>query len=79
MALVTIYKLQTLKTGSHFFHKGPYYLLKMFLGQISMGKVPKNAEMCQILAIFFSSLVKLPYKTKWPWTGFSHCLIGLKF
>ena len=52
MALVTIYKLQTLKTGSHFFHKGPYYLLKMFLGQISMGKVPKNAEMCQILAIF---------------------------
>ena len=52
MALVTIYKLQTLKTGSHFFHKGPYCLLKMFLGQISMGKVPKNAEMYLILAIF---------------------------
>ena len=52
MALVTIYMLQTLKTGSHFFHKEPNYLLKMFLGQIAMGKVPKNAEMCQILANF---------------------------
>jgi hypothetical protein len=44
--------LQTLKTGSHFFHKEPNYLLKMFLGPIGKGKVPKNAEMCQILANF---------------------------
>ena len=31
IALVTIYMLQSLKTGSHFFHKEPNYLLKMFL------------------------------------------------
>ena len=43
MALVTIYMLQTLKTGSTFFHKEPNYLLKMFLGPIVMVKVPKNA------------------------------------
>ena len=43
MALVTIYMLQTLKTGSTFFHKEPNYLLKMFLGPIVTVKVPKNA------------------------------------
>ena len=42
MALVSIYMLQTLKTGSTFFHKEPNYLLKMFLGPIVMVKVPKN-------------------------------------
>ena len=42
MALVTIYMLQTLKTGSTFFQKEPNYLLKMFLGPIVMVKVPKN-------------------------------------
>ena len=40
MALVLIYILQTLKTGSHFFHKEPDYLLKRFLGPIGMVKVP---------------------------------------
>ena len=54
MALVTIYLLLPLKTGSHFFSKDPYYLLKMFLWLISMIKVPKFAEKCQILAIFQS-------------------------
>ena len=54
MALVTIYMLQTLKTGSTFFHKEPVYLLKMFLELISMIKVPKFAKKCQILAIFQS-------------------------
>ena len=43
MALVSICMLQTLKTGSTFFHKEPNYLLKMFLGPIVMVKVPKNA------------------------------------
>ena len=43
MALVSIYMLQTLKTGSTFFHKELNYLLKMFLGPIVMAKVPKNA------------------------------------
>ena len=52
MALVTIYILQTLKTGCHFFHKDPNYLLKRFLGPITMVKVPKNAKKCQILAYF---------------------------
>ena len=52
MALVPIYMLQDLKTGPHFFHKGPNYLLKRFLGPKSKVKVPKNAEMCQILANF---------------------------
>ena len=42
MALVSIYMLQTLKTGSTFFHKEPNYLLKMFLGPIVMVKVLKN-------------------------------------
>ena len=50
--LATIYMLQSLKTGPHFFHKGPNYLLKRFLGPKSKIKVPKNAEMCQILANF---------------------------
>ena len=40
MALVIIYLLQTLETGSHFFHKESNYLLKMFLGPIAMVKVP---------------------------------------
>ena len=40
IALVTIYMLQTLKTGSHFFNKEPNYLLKMFLGPITMVKIP---------------------------------------
>ena len=52
MALLTIYMHQPLKTGSTFYHKEPNYLLKMFLRQIAMGKVPINAEMCQILANF---------------------------
>ena len=52
IALVTIYMLQSLKTGSHFFHKEPNYLLKWFLGPIAIVKVPKNAEKCQILAYF---------------------------
>ena len=52
MALVTIYMLQTLKTGSHFFHKEPNYLLKWFLGPIAMAKVPQNEDMWQILANF---------------------------
>ena len=52
MALVTIYIIQTLKTGSTFFLKDPNYLLKWFLGPIAMVKVPENAEKCQILAIF---------------------------
>ena len=54
MALVTIYMLQTFKTGSHFFHKEPNYQLKMFLRPIDMVKVHKFADMCQILAIFQS-------------------------
>ena len=52
MAMVTVYMLQTLPTGSTFFHKGLYYLLKMFLGPKDMDKVPKKAKMCQILANF---------------------------
>ena len=52
MALVTIYMLQTLKTGSTFFHKEPNYLLKMFLVLLNVDKVPKNANMCQFLLIF---------------------------
>ena len=44
MALVTIYILQTLKTGCQFFHKDPKYLMKRFLGPTSMVKVPKNAK-----------------------------------
>ena len=52
MAMVTIYMLQTLPTGSTFFQKGLYYLLKMFLGPEDMDKVPKKAKMCQILANF---------------------------
>ena len=52
ITLVTIYMLQTLPTGSTFFHKGLYYLLKMFLGPKDMNKVPKKAKMCQILANF---------------------------
>ena len=47
MAMVTIYMLQTLPTGSTFFQKGLYYLLKMFLGPKDMDKVPKKAKMCQ--------------------------------
>ena len=54
IALVTIYMLQSLKTGSHFFHKEPNYLLKIFLETISMIKVPKFAKMSQIFAIFQS-------------------------
>ena len=34
IALVTICMLQTLKTGSYFFHKTSCYLLKMFLGHL---------------------------------------------
>ena len=41
-----------LKTGSHFFHREPFYLLKIFLEIIFMVKVHKIAEMCQILAYF---------------------------
>ena len=52
MVLATIFMLQSLKTGPHFFHKGPNYQLKWFLGPNSKVKVPKNAEMCQILANF---------------------------
>ena len=58
IALVTIYMLQTLKTVPHIFDKKPNSLLKMFLGSIAMVKVPKNADICQILGSFFILLVK---------------------
>ena len=54
MALLTIYMLPPIKTGSHFFHKDSNYLLKMFLELTSRVKVPKIAKNCQILAIFQS-------------------------
>ena len=41
-------------------------------GTLECRKVPN-------FGYFFSSLVKLPCNTKWPFTGFSHCPIGLKF
>ena len=69
IALVTICMLQTLKTGSHFFHKTSCYLLKMFLGTITMVKVPKNADMCQILGNFAVPLVKSLSNTKRASTG----------
>ena len=69
MALVTIYILQTSKTGSHFLHKASSYLLKMFLGTITMVKVPKNADMCQILGNFAVPLVKSLSNTKRASTG----------
>ena len=59
MALVSIYILQTSKTGSHFFYKEPNYLLKMFLELINMTIVPKLAKKCQILAIFQSLYVDM--------------------
>ena len=52
MALLAKYIFLPLQIGSHFFLKEPNYLLKIFLGPIGMGKVPKNAKMCQILANF---------------------------
>ena len=52
IALVTIYMLQTLKTWCYFFQKEPFYLLKIFLELISMVKVHKIAEMCQIFGYF---------------------------
>ena len=52
IALVTIYMLQTLKTGSHFFHREPNYQLKMFLLDFSLNKVAKSFKMYQILAYF---------------------------
>ena len=52
IALVTIYMLQSLKTRSHFFHRDPDYLPKRFLGPLTMFKVPKKSDMCQIWAIF---------------------------
>ena len=69
IALVTIYMLQSLKTASHFFHKASCYLLKMFLGTITMVKVPKNADMCQILGNFAVPLVKSLSNTKRASTG----------
>ena len=44
--------IKSMSITSTFFHKDPNYLLKWFLGPIAMVKVPKNAHMCQILAIF---------------------------
>ena len=55
MALLAIYIVLPLQTGSHFFLKDPNYLLKIFLESIRMIKVPKIADKCQILA-FFQSL-----------------------
>ena len=52
MALVTIYMVQSQKTGSHFFHKELNYLLKQFLEPTTVIRATKNAEMCQILGIF---------------------------
>ena len=69
MALVTIYMLQTLKTGSHFFHKKPNFQLKMFLELMNMVKVPKNIDMCQILGNFSVPLVKSLSNTKRASTG----------
>ena len=43
IALVTIYIVQTLKTGSTFFLKDPNYPLKWFLGQIAIVKVETGA------------------------------------
>ena len=40
IALVNIYMLQTFKTGSHFFHNEPNFMLKWFLGPSAMVKVP---------------------------------------
>ena len=47
-----MYILQTLKTGSLFFHKEPNYQLKMFLLDFGLNKVAKNTKMYQILAYF---------------------------
>ena len=56
--------LQSLKTGSHFFFKELNYQLKMFLGLMNMGKVPKNIDLCQILGNFSVPLVKSLSNTK---------------
>ena len=64
LALVNIYMLQTLKTGSHFFHKKPNYQLKMILGLMNMVKVHKNIDMCQILGNSSVPLVKSLSNTK---------------
>ena len=55
MALLAIYIVLPLQTGSYFFLKEPNYLLKIFLELIRMIKVPKIVYKCQILA-FFQSL-----------------------
>ena len=52
IALVTIYMLQSLKTGSHFFHKEPNYQLKMFLLDFGLNKIAKITKMYQILDYF---------------------------
>ena len=52
IALVTIYMFQTLKTGSHFFHKEPNYHFKMFLLDFGLNKVAKSTKMYQNLAHF---------------------------
>ena len=49
-----IYMLQFLKTGSHFFHKEPFYLLRRFLELPDVVMASKNAKKCQNLAIFQS-------------------------
>ena len=69
MALVTIYMLLSLKTGSHFFTKEPDHQLKMCLGLIIMVNLPKNADMCPILGNFPVPLVRSLSNTNWACTG----------
>ena len=79
IALVTIYMLQTLKTWSHFFYKGSFHLLKIFLELISMVKVLEIAKMCQILDYFSFYYCKSLSNTFLSWGTPKWCPRKLRF
>ena len=79
IALVTIYMRQTLKTWSHFFYKGSFHLLKIFLELISMVKVHEIAKMCQIFGYFSFYYCKSLSNTFLSWGTPKWCPRKLRF
>ena len=79
IALETIYMLQTLKTWSHFFYKGSFHLLKIFLELISMVKVHEIAKMCQNLDHFSFYYCKSLSNTFLSWGTPKWCPRKLRF
>ena len=67
------------KNRVSFFPQGTKLSAEMVFRANSYGQDTLKCRKVPNFGYFFTSVVKLPSNTKWPWTGFSPCPILIRF